>query len=98
MPTSNYSAFHPCLERVSATSRTAVYGPVRTVVWEGRSRKAPPIPILDPELTRRPLLAFTRSSPSEVRLLSARNVDLFGLVVSTAVFSTDNFRKLVGPR
>src|SRR3954468_1290136 len=24
--------------------RTAVYGPVRTVVWEGRSRKAPPYP------------------------------------------------------
>src|ERR1700751_480422 len=30
--------------RVSATSRTAVYGPVRTVVWEGRSREAPPYP------------------------------------------------------
>src|SRR5437899_7544677 len=44
MPTSNYSAFHPCLERVSATSRTAVYGPVRTVVWEGRSCEAPPYP------------------------------------------------------
>src|SRR5258707_6556849 len=29
---------------VSAISRTAVYGPVRTVVWEGRSRKAPPYP------------------------------------------------------
>ena len=24
--------------------RTAVYGPVCTVVWEGRSREAPPIP------------------------------------------------------
>jgi hypothetical protein len=33
-----------CLERVSATSRTAVYGPVRTVVWEGRSREAPSYP------------------------------------------------------
>ena len=33
-----------CLERVSATSRTAVYGPVRTVVWEGRSREALPYP------------------------------------------------------
>src|ERR1700741_409150 len=32
--------------RVSATSRTAVYGPVRTVVWEGRSREAPPYPDL----------------------------------------------------
>jgi hypothetical protein len=28
----------------SVTSRTAVYGPVRTVVWEGRSCKAPPYP------------------------------------------------------
>jgi len=26
------------------TSRTAVYGPVCTVVWEGRSREAPPYP------------------------------------------------------
>src|SRR6516164_6531949 len=42
MPTSNRSASHPCSARVSATSRTAVYGPVRTVVWEGRSREAPP--------------------------------------------------------
>ena len=44
MPTSNRSASHPCSARVSATSRTAVYGPVRTVVWEGRSREAPPYP------------------------------------------------------
>ena len=34
--------------RVSATSRTAVYGPVRTVVWEGRSCEAPPYPDLWP--------------------------------------------------
>jgi len=26
------------------TSRTAVYGPVRTVVWEGRNREVPPYP------------------------------------------------------
>src|SRR5581483_2177821 len=30
------------------TSRTAVYGPVRTVVWEGRSREAPPYPDWSP--------------------------------------------------
>src|SRR6516164_9445859 len=48
MPTSNRSVSHPCSARVSATSRTAVYGPVRTVVWEGRSREAPPYP--DPVL------------------------------------------------
>src|SRR5215469_13132793 len=44
MRTSNRSACHPCSNRVSATSRTAVYGPVRTVVWEGRSCEAPPYP------------------------------------------------------
>jgi Group II intron, maturase-specific domain len=48
MRTSDHSVSHPCSERVSPTSRTDVYGPVRTVVWEGRSRKAPPIPIHDP--------------------------------------------------
>src|SRR5450631_2489066 len=46
MHTSNRSACHPCSNRVSVTSRTAVYGPVRTVVWEGRSCKAPPYPDL----------------------------------------------------
>src|SRR5260370_36124363 len=30
--------------------RTAVYGPVRTVVWEGRSREAPPYPDCDAKL------------------------------------------------
>ena len=44
MHTSSRSACHPCSNRVSVTSRTAVYGPVRTVVWEGRSCKAPPYP------------------------------------------------------
>src|SRR6202051_4737737 len=44
MHTSNRSACHPCSNRVSATSRTAVYGPVCTVVWEGRSCEAPPYP------------------------------------------------------
>ena len=44
MHTSNHSVCHPCSNRVSATSRTAVYGPVRTVVWEGRSREASPYP------------------------------------------------------
>src|SRR3981189_1900127 len=54
MHTSNHSVCHPCSNRVSATSRTAVYGPVRTVVWEGRSCEAPPIPIFDPEPNSRP--------------------------------------------
>ena len=44
MRTSNPSVCPPCSKRVSATSRTAVYGPVRTVVWEGKGREAPPYP------------------------------------------------------
>jgi RNA-directed DNA polymerase len=44
MRTSNRSVCPPCSKRVSATSRTAVYGPVRTVVWEGRGRETPPYP------------------------------------------------------
>jgi len=44
MLTSNRSVSCPWSKRVSLTSRTAVYGPVRTVVWEGRSREAPPYP------------------------------------------------------
>ena len=34
------------------TSRTAVYGPVRTVVWEGRSAMGVPIPIGGVQLSR----------------------------------------------
>src|ERR1022692_2290338 len=33
-------------DRQCLIQRTAVYGPVRTVVWEGRSREAPPYPDL----------------------------------------------------
>src|SRR6266851_712802 len=54
-------------KRVSVTSRTAVYGPVRTVVWEGRSREAPPYPDRCP-LSRRSIAIPTRrkSAISEV--------------------------------
>src|SRR5882757_1486826 len=33
-----------CGNQASLICRTAVYGPVRTVVWEGRARKTPPYP------------------------------------------------------
>src|ERR1700694_2456931 len=46
MQSSNPPAWPPLSNPCSATSRTAVYGPVRTVVWEGRSREAPPYPDL----------------------------------------------------
>src|ERR1039458_7275185 len=36
MPISPRLDFRRCLEVDSTTNRTAVYGPVRTVVWEGR--------------------------------------------------------------
>jgi hypothetical protein len=35
MHTSAHSAFLHCSRTTSLTSRTAVYGPVRTVVWQG---------------------------------------------------------------
>jgi hypothetical protein len=43
-----FQSTRPSLRRRRATCiiyRTAVYGPVRTVVWEERSREVPPIPI-----------------------------------------------------
>jgi hypothetical protein len=43
--------------RVSATSRTAVYGPVHTVVWEGRSCEAPPYPDRS-DFVRWPIASF----------------------------------------
>ena len=35
MRTSNRSDFRHCSRSVDVTNRTAVYGPVRTVVWQG---------------------------------------------------------------
>jgi hypothetical protein len=35
MPTSNRWDFRLWSRRASVTNRTAVYGPVRTVVWQG---------------------------------------------------------------
>ena len=45
-PTSTRSAFQRWPRGEPSTGRTAVYGPVCTVVWEGRSREAPPYPYL----------------------------------------------------
>ena len=51
MPTSTRSDFRDWTLGECLSSRTAVYGPVRTVVWEGRGREAPPYP--DPPGPRR---------------------------------------------
>jgi hypothetical protein len=40
-----HSAYLPSHLVNRAIHRTAVYGPVRAVVWEGRRRRRPPIPI-----------------------------------------------------
>ena len=57
MHTSNHSVCHPCSNRVSATSRTAVYGPVRTIPTGPFSRlvlsgnaapQVPPVPEVSP--------------------------------------------------
>ena len=37
-----------CSRITSVTSRTAMYGPVRTVVWQGRQVTAAPMPIKSP--------------------------------------------------
>src|SRR5712664_1735477 len=42
--------------------RTAVYGPVRTVVWEGRSREAPPYPDFGDGLEERISMTGKRNS------------------------------------
>src|SRR5438876_1497860 len=43
-PSSVHSVCLPSQPANHIIYRTAVYGPVRTVVWEGRSREAPPYP------------------------------------------------------
>jgi hypothetical protein len=45
MHTSARSDYLRCSRTTSPTSRTAVYGPVRTVVWQGRQVTASPMPI-----------------------------------------------------
>src|ERR1019366_2997632 len=44
MPISPRLDFRPWSRVDSITNRTAVYGPVRTVVWEGRRSDPPPYP------------------------------------------------------
>ncbi len=53
MRTSNRSGFHPWSRRASVTARTAVYGPVRTVVWQGSAGDRRPYAD-QYELTREP--------------------------------------------
>src|SRR6516164_8266905 len=61
--------------------RTAVYGPVRTVVWEGRCREAPPYPDFygHPRFSQRrssrvDIAEIGRSPTCPTRLSSSRSV------------------------
>ena len=71
MPTSPRSDFRDWTPGERSSSRTAVYGPVRTVVWEGRGREAPPYPDCRAR-TPGSGLKFTTSEPAGriCRLLS----------------------------
>ena len=54
MPTSARSGYLHCSRTTSPTSRTAVYGPVRTVVWQGSAGDCRPYADLggNPKLSR----------------------------------------------
>ena len=51
MLTSARSAFLYCSRTTSLTSRTAVYGPVRTVVWQGSAGNCRPYADQTPQAT-----------------------------------------------
>src|SRR5450755_155523 len=70
MPISPRSDFHHWSRVDSMTNRTAVYGPVRTVVWEGRRSDPSPYPDQDCAMPR-----STRSLRTDSgRLVSPRAV------------------------
>ena len=73
-----------CSKRVSATSRTAVYGAVRTVVWEGRSCEAPPYP--DQHLRR--IVFKNRAAACVARL---RVVRATSSMLARGPLATDHF-------
>src|ERR1019366_3045979 len=75
----------PWSKRVSLTSRTAVYGPVRTVVWEGRSREAPPYP----DRAGSAVAQLSCSRNARRRLLFLRGAPSRFSSSSTAFASTD---------
>jgi hypothetical protein len=59
MPTSNRLVFLHSLMSESVTSRTAVYGPVRTVVWQGSVGDRRPYA---DQVGQRPLIGILPSS------------------------------------
>jgi hypothetical protein len=71
MHTSARSAFLHCSETISVTSRTAVYGPVRTVVWQGSAGDCRPYADLT-GISDNCLISASTPVPPEGGFLSAR--------------------------
>ena len=85
-PTSTRSGFPRWPRREPSTGRTAVYGPVCTVVWEGWSREASPYPYQATPRVSEPLVPadspyqseFPRGGAPVVRSLPAAARRLLG--------------------
>ena len=90
MPTSNRSAYRPCSKRVSVTSRTAVYGPVRTVVWEGRSREAP--------LSRSPAFRLYGAVAEQGGSATCHATQIFGSPTGASMWCSEPVRYPTGIR
>jgi hypothetical protein len=72
------------VEGMSLTNRTAVYGPVRTVVWEGSGREAAPYPDCAPTHRSQPETDSTYSSRTHrgLPLRDTRHVLMLHLTTS----------------
>jgi len=80
MHTSVRSDYLHCSGTTSLTSRTAVYGPVRTVVWQGSAGDCRPYADLVgfPDKWPRSLMRFARQVVNDKRTLSRGQTGLAG--------------------
>ena len=92
MPTSARSVFRRWPRRASVTPRTAVYGPVRTVVWQGSAGNRCPMPIKC-RFVAIPIM-WRRSQRGPSGFSAPRplhNISCFGLLYSRDGYSIPNF-------
>src|SRR6267142_2417507 len=87
-PHSNRSVLQLLRYQASLIYRTAVYGPVCTVVWEGRSREAPPYP--DPSgLRHSASCRLERDSSRGAAQRAPHSPDAIDQTASLATFNGD---------
>src|SRR5262245_66008050 len=88
MRTSNRSGFPRCSRSVSATDRTAGYGPVRTVVWQGAAGDRRPYADLvgNPEVGNRDVVFEKSVEEIVVRKLTLGGEDYRGVCQSPMLF------------